>query len=568
MGLTFPGGDHDTQLEDRPRRPPVVKTLSDIKIYDPRERPRDKPRTIHFGADFNGFRVTTSTPTVTTAAATTAGHLHTTPSTGVPQEDIKGLPAPDILLHAFGLLQNGQAPTSTLAPQPYDHWETSNSIAVPNTPGPLHSSPLSPVKKLPSAHPHPPTTALPLPVEISSVPPPITFSSLPPPYVSSRRAVVDSHSTPMPVVHNANPVSYTTASSNVYINKGDHHLPDGQPPAYGSSTPFLSHHEITTTTYHVTSTQPPPVKHHPTEPPTYVGSSTPHPDHYPHFSTVEPTGVYVESHADPTPFTVYSTPVSQYLEVPKHEQAFNHRHADLQQQHRHEFSPLPPPDTRINNLPDVLATLFHHQVQHSTTPATHHYDFSQILDLMKHHGYNPSLTDSSSVKSLPELLEHLSVYKDPHPKDDEIPPYGLKVKSLPEYAPGPAHHHHQLGSGGTPVDHSPPGVKSLRPKVKPRPHHHHQPEEYYSQPTALPPPPPPPPYPNPGYPEPPPSSTTLVSQLHHAPYPHYPPQKSQDPSKLLDHFFLVFHQNKCSLLILVFKCLMSSCRKAKLLWCP
>jgi hypothetical protein len=157
---------------------------------------------------------------------------------------------------------------------------------------------------------------------------------------------------------------------------------------------------------------------------------------------------------------------------------------------------------------------------------------------MKHHGYNPSLTDSSSIKSLPELLEHLNVYKDPHPQDEGIPAYGLKVKSLPEYAPGPSHHHHHLG--GSPVEHSVPGVKSLRPKVKARPHSYK--DELYSQPppSALPPPLPHPPHS--GYPEPPPSGHAQVSQLHHATYPHYPPQKSQDPSKL----------NKCHLLLKFF----------------
>jgi hypothetical protein len=354
----------------------VVKSLSDIKIYDPRERPRDKPRTIHFGADFNGFRVTTPTPTptpptftttITTTTTATPVYLHTTSTPGTHEEDIKGLPAPDVLLHAFGLLHNaaGSPTTPTSAPQPYDHWETSNTIISSSDNGQKHLSPLSAIKKLTSAHPAPPVA--PLPPDASTFPPPISFSSLAPSYISSRRSVIDIHQTPMPVVHNSNPISYSTPSSNVYISKGDlpHHDPT---PAYISSTPYPDHPHFSSSPYPkqqqhyeeapVHTTPAPDLHYHNHEQPQVHASSTPRPDHPIFYSTPEPKNIHVESHADPH-FPVHGPPLSQYLEVPKSESAFNHRHAD----HKHEFSPLPPPNTRITNLPDVLATLFHHQVQ-------------------------------------------------------------------------------------------------------------------------------------------------------------------------------------------------------------
>ena len=477
------------------------------------------------------------------STTTSAAPIYLPPTTKptVSEEDIKALPAPDILLKAFGLLNNIPE-ISTSAPLPYDHWEASNDVTSPNSKIQQNSSPLSAIKKLTSAHPTPPSTTL--------------------PPVSSRRAVheLTDHyhlSTPKPVIHHSTSVSYSTPSSNVYISKGDqdgsfyHH--QDEPPVYVSSTPHSNPNPNANgaTQIHFSST-PLPKHHHVEEAPLYY-SSTPHPQHVheepntyasttPHYhhptptphpephivySAPEPQDVQIESHADPH-FHPHEPPLSQYLEVPNQEPIFKHRHSESPPPHhqKHNFHPLPPLDTRITNLPDVLGTLFHHQIEQSTPPS-YQYDYRKILDLMKHHGYNPSLTDSSSIKSLPELLEHLNVYKDPHPNnDDEIPAHGLKVKSLPEYAAKPSHH--PLQYGGLPVEHSLPGVKSLRPKVKARLPQHSP--DYYSHPAppALPPPPAPPHSP-PSYHESASSGASHVSQLHHATYPHYPPQKSQDP---------------------------------------
>ena len=154
--------------DQKPRRPPVVKNLNDLEIYDPR-RQKEKPRTIHFGADFNGFRITSPTPHPvqsttpavfhsTTTTTATPFHSHSTPRPVLHEEDIKGLPAPSILLQAFGLLHDS-SPTSS-SPYPYQHWETSSQVTAPYAK--VHySSPLSAVKKLASVHPTPPSTTLP-----------------------------------------------------------------------------------------------------------------------------------------------------------------------------------------------------------------------------------------------------------------------------------------------------------------------------------------------------------------------------------------------------------------------
>jgi len=172
------GFNHDQ--DQKPRRPPVVKNLNDLQIYDPR-RQKEKPRTIHFGADFNGYRITsptphpvqyttptifqssTATPTPIPTPTPTLFHSHSTSRPVVDEEDIKGLPAPSILLQAFGLLHNSPTHNSATSssPFPYEHWETSSShVTAPYTK--VHySSPLSAVKKLASVHPTPPSTTLP-----------------------------------------------------------------------------------------------------------------------------------------------------------------------------------------------------------------------------------------------------------------------------------------------------------------------------------------------------------------------------------------------------------------------
>ena len=342
------------------------------------------------------------------------------------------------------------------------------------------------------------------------MPPSISFSSLAPPYISSRRSVLDQmtefHSTPSPHLHHhSTPVSYSTPSSNVYIQSfatADSHKVYQDNSFYHDDAPV---HVVT----------PVPSVHH-------------HEDVVPYSSPAEPSKHYL-----PPPS------ITQHYDLPKEETGIDHR----QPESHHHFSPLPTINTKVNALPEFLTNLYqeqqqlqhHHKPQHQHTDQQQHHhhpeqeqlhhvspsfdaDYHRLLDLMKHHNYNPSLSDLSSIKSLPELLEHLNVYKDPHPKEDEIPTKGLKVKSLPEYV-SPSHHHQYDGS---PIEHSVQGVKTLRPKVKPRPHQHQHKEEYYASPA-------------PTYHAPePPSSHGHVSQLHPEAYPHLHHQKSQDPG---EHFF-------------------------------
>jgi hypothetical protein len=257
------------------------------------------------------------------------------------------------------------------------------------------------------------------------------------------------------------------------------------------------------------------------------------PSHVVHVVTPVPSHeefVSYSAPAEPSKHYLPPPPAPQHYELPPEETTIDHKHSES----HHHFSPLPTLNTKVNALPEFLANFYHQQQQHHQQQQQHHHesdqhqhadhqhrsqsfqeDYHKLLDLMKHHNYNPSLSDLSSIKSLPELLEHLNVYKDPHPEEDEIPAKGLKVKSLPEYV-SPSHHHQY---DGQPIEHSLRGVKTLRPKVKARPHQHK--DEYY------PPQPPPPPY---HHPEPP-SSHSHVSQLHPEAYPHLHHKKSQDPGK-------------------------------------
>ncbi len=88
-------------------RPPVVKSLGDLTIYDPR-RQRERPRIIHFGADFNSH---TTTPSTSVASST------------IPSVSISSL-----------------APTRSLPTSPYPFY----SSTTPTTTAPHFSSSLPP----------------------------------------------------------------------------------------------------------------------------------------------------------------------------------------------------------------------------------------------------------------------------------------------------------------------------------------------------------------------------------------------------------------------------------------
>ena len=335
------------------------------------------------------------------------------------------------------------------------------------------------------------------PEKVSSLPPPIHFSSLaPPPYVATRRDVHDliEFTTPSPQ-HHTTQVSYSTPSSNVYINSFPSHVPD---------TSFYHHEES-----HNEYSAPKEETHH------HV--VTPLPAFHNHVSHV--------SYSSPAPS--YEVPTQDFYEAPPpHHHQEPHHHSEK----HHEYSALPDSSSSIKILPEHQNNHFYDVTPkpqyHSEPPPpppsyqvpnNYQLEYQKLLDLMKHHNYNPTPEDLSSIKSLPELLEHLNIYKDPHPTDDEIPSKGLKVKSLPEYASPPRHHQYD----GNPIEHLPPGVKALRPKSKPRPKPNPYPEEYY-------------PSPSPHYPPPPPHSAhepssghNHVSQLNPAAYTHL--QKSQDP---------------------------------------
>jgi hypothetical protein len=382
-------------------------------------------------------------------------------------DDIKSLPAPSILLKAFGLMHNfspqptGANPTSS--PVPYQHWETSSGLVTTPDIKVHYPSPLSAIKHLPSEHLIPPATTVP-PERVSSLAT-IAFSSLlPTSYVSTRRSVQDNvdYSVAGELPHQG-AVSYSTPSSNVFFQ------------SFVGADSNRVYQDTSFYQDQASSQAPPyeePLYHHVTHPPAAEGFHN-------HVS-------YTPEHELATQETV----ISQHYEVPTQESAFSHRHSE---QKHHEYSALPTPETGIKALPEVLSTIYHHQIQHKPPQTTYHHeppkttyhheapktlyhheppqapsyhhepqhplpkgftndDYHRLLSLMKHHDYNPSLTDTSDIKSLPELLEHLNVYRDPHPKEEEIFSTGLKVKSLPEYAKPP-----QYNYDGGPIDHVPHG---------------------------------------------------------------------------------------------------------------
>ncbi len=132
-------------------RPPVVKSLGDLTIYDPR-RQREKPRIIHFGADFNSH---TTTPSTSIA------------STPIPSVSISSL-----------------APTHSLPTSPYPFYSSTPYPQSPaTTPEPHFSSSLPPLHHptptpFYSTTPSPIYTSTPL-THYSSTPYPSTTAGIP-----------------------------------------------------------------------------------------------------------------------------------------------------------------------------------------------------------------------------------------------------------------------------------------------------------------------------------------------------------------------------------------------------
>jgi len=107
-------------------RPPVIKSLDDLTIYDPR-RQNAKPRIIHFGADFNSHTTTPSTTFPSTVSISSLAPAYSSlDSQFYSSTPYSTSPSP--------IYQSTTTPSYSSSPSPnYDSTPYSSSYAPPHS---------------------------------------------------------------------------------------------------------------------------------------------------------------------------------------------------------------------------------------------------------------------------------------------------------------------------------------------------------------------------------------------------------------------------------------------------